>query len=219
MLVFYPSDIYLDKNKVIRFLGYKQGNEPNKRIINIIDTEVEHARSLIEPKGIYEILDARKIKEKRFEDADKIALAVVTIGNKLEKEVQDMFRQGENTRALVLDAVGSVATEETANIINRKINKKSEKEGYKTTRRFSPGYGNWKMGGQTLIFKNIKDIEKKLGVVLLSSKIMEPIKSTSFVIKIGRNTMKEMTTDQCKNCHLKEDCLRDRNTPLCSVAM
>lgn len=217
MLRFEPREILIDKKKIIRFLGYNQNSKPYNKILKIIDMEIENARSLLDPKGIYKIFDADRFEEKLFKDGEKVALAVVTIGEDLEKEVQRLFEEVEGTRGLILDAVGSAATEETANLLNREIIKEAEKEGLKTTRRFSPGYGRWSQEGQDFIFKNIEEVERELGVVLNPSMVMMPVKSTSFAVKMGKSYMEEINQGQCRDCHLKEDCLRNRTTPLCSV--
>ncbi len=202
-----PENLQINVSKILEFLGYKPGKmKVNPKINNCVDEELKYSMSLIEPEGIFKLLNENQLKNIDIcKDADKVAFAIVTIGDKLENKVKELFQKGEATRAAILDAIGSLAVETTANLLSYEINEIAENQGYNTTKRFGPGYGNWAVEGQDIIFNNLDGAEKKLGVTLTSSKIMVPLKSVSFVVKLGKSAMEEINKG-CDYCNLKEKC-------------
>ncbi len=183
----------------------------------MVEKEIEYSLSLIEPRGIFKIFDVDRFKGiEVFKNADKVAFGIVTIGDKLEKEVSNLFKKGEGAKALILDGIGSAAAEFTANLLNRKINNRAKKLGYRASKRFSPGYVNWLVENQDIIFNSFEGTERKIGVRLTSSKMMVPLKSVSFAVNLGENTIKEVNPEQCSSCSLREKCL-NVNQPACSI--
>lgn len=224
-----PQSLSMDRNKILYFLGYRpEKMKVNPKINNYIDEELARALNLISPKGSFKILSVKLFKNiDMFEDASRVAFAIVTIGDKLESTAKELLNKGEATRAAILDAVGSISVETTASLLNEEIDNLAEGQGYKTTRRFSPGSGDWSVEGQEVIFKHLDKACKELGVFLTSSKIMVPVKSISFVVKLGTSTMKEINKG-CDSCNLKYNCPFYRNkhsgkdvetegVPLCSI--
>jgi hypothetical protein len=169
-----------------------------KLVVEMIELSFE----LTEPKGIYTIKKGKELREEcLFNLGEKVALGISTIGEKLEKKVKDLSFKGELTRAVILDAVGSVAAESTAEYLNQIIiNKAKEKKLYHST-RFSPGYGGWKLEGQRLIF-NLLPAER-IGVSLNQFYMMTPKKSVSFAVNLNRNRFNGQNLSPCEICGLK----------------
>jgi len=93
-----------------------------------------------------------------------LVLGVITIGSSLEKKVSEFFTQGEYSRAIALDAVETVAVESLSRYIKNLICQEAKEQYFKTTRYFNPGYGNWDINQQKIIFQIIP--ANKIGVSL-----------------------------------------------------
>lgn len=148
-------------------------------------------------------------------DAHKVAFGIVTIGDKLENETDRLFKKGEGARAMVLDGIGSTAADTTADLLNEVIDNQAKKLGYETTKRFSPGYGKWGLENQDIIFDSFEGAERRIGVYLKSSKMMVPLKSVSFAVKLGKKTMTDNHQEKCSSCIVREKCLDSNNENYC----
>lgn len=177
MKVLTKFKVKLDPEKIQKRLGYPK---TSLKISNAIKEQIQNAQPLIEPMAIYELIEPPD--NPVFKGAARVAIAICTIGKRLEKETTSFFNKKQHFKGLVLDTIASYAAEEVAELTNIKIVKKTEPMGFKTSRRFSPGYKPWTLEGQKLIFK-ILDAEK-IGVKLLPSLMMEPRKSVSFAINL-----------------------------------
>lgn len=207
MLAVEPSDLPIDRSEVLRYLGYKPGKRKiGGKIMRLLDEETNRARTLINPRGLYRIVDAGPfIVHKLFKDAQKIAFGVCTIGEKLEQEVKKMFKSGEGTRAVLLDAIGSVCAEAITNRVNDELINWAISNNLKITRRFSPGYGSWNVNEQSFVFECLGKFTA--GVKLNPSGIMTPLKSVTFACKLGTAKMEEINKgDKCKSCNMRENC-------------
>ena len=123
----------------------------------------------------------------------------MTIGNILEEKISEYFSQGEYPRAVSLDAVGTVAVGNLSRDIRSLVCQEAKEHNFKTTRYFSPGYGDWDISQQKNIFEIIPAC--KIGAKLTNSFMMVPKKSSSWVIGIGKNiTMPSKDDNSCKIC-------------------
>jgi cobalamin-dependent methionine synthase I len=139
--------------------------------------------------------------EKYFRDADKVALGLCTIGDELENNASELSQKGDLARAVILDAIGSVAAESAADFINLQICEWCQKRGWGTSQRFSPGYGNWSLEGQKFIFSLLP--AERIKVRLNQSCMMIPRKSVSFAIKIGEEFRSLRKKRMCEICNLR----------------
>ncbi|MDR1942013.1 MAG: hypothetical protein LBQ47_06780 [Endomicrobium sp.] len=108
----------------------------------------------------------------------------ITIGSALEKKRNALISSKETFEALVLDAAGSAAAEETISAVNEEIKREEAKNGCALTKRFSCGYGDWTLENQ----KNFLDWigAKNIGISLNSSFLMTPEKSISALIGVKK---------------------------------
>lgn len=207
MLTIKPDELPIDRAEALRYLGYKPGKRKiGSKILRLLEEEIERARSLINPRGLYKIIDAGPLREhKFFHDAQKIAFGICTIGEKLEKEVKKLFKSGEGTRGVLLDAVGSVAAEAITNLVNAEAEEWAATHGLNITRRFSPGYSGWNVRDQKLVFEQLGKFTA--GVKLTPAGIMVPLKSVSFACKLSTDSMVEINKgDKCASCNLRGRC-------------
>ena len=180
-------EVEFDEKRILRLIGYKKKfekiAEPIKRLI---EKEKNKLDSILHPASIYTILDYDKTnRHPIFKDAEKVALCICTIGPELEKEINELMRQNEMAKALILDALGSEAAEEAAIQSDHILAKKAREMDLWPSKRFSPGYGSWDIKEQRFIFRMLPG--KDIGVRLTESCMMVPRKSVSFRINFYKD--------------------------------
>jgi hypothetical protein len=180
-------EIEIEEDQIIRFLRSKDIQDKHRsiKVGEAVEVAMERAEELIEPRGIYTVVPGKALPgSKIFADREKMAFCVCTIGPRLENRVAELFSHDELLEAVVLDTAGSVAAEATAEYIDRLISRKASREGLKTSRRASPGYGKWDVSEQRAIFELLPADE--IGVRLTERCMMIPRKSVSFAMHIAK---------------------------------
>ncbi|GAB4112471.1 MAG: hypothetical protein Kow00103_01990 [Candidatus Caldatribacteriota bacterium] len=218
--------IDIDIAEVLRYQGYKMNkkSEISREIIAIIEEEISYAYQLLVPQGIYRLLEisqfisAEEIElpsgyilkfspkiTKLLKFANHLLVGVVTIGDLLEKEVSLYLSQKDFPRALALDAVGTVAVEDFSRKIRKLADEEVKKYDLETGRHFSPGYDNWDITQQRIIFELIPT--DRIGVSLTEGCMMFPRKSLSWLMGVGKSTKKELT-NSFSNEKYDNNCVR-----------
>jgi hypothetical protein len=188
---------------VLKQLGYPNGRLVPPATRKKVDAEIAKTLPLIEPKGAYLMLDG--VPKKGFElfsDAEGIILALATIGAKVEHRAGKFVRTDRAATGLIVDAIGTTAVEQTADLLERKIHKDCADSGWRVSRRYAPGYCGWKIEAQKEIFSHFPDT---LGIKLTSSCLMIPEKSLSFVCLLSREgDFSKVKVGNCKRCRQKD---------------
>jgi hypothetical protein len=202
--VFKKIDLTIDNKEILRLLSHRKGNEKSSKskLSNLIEEIKTFSKELLHPQGLFKVVDKEALKsEKYFEQTEKAALGLCTIGEELENKVRELNQKGELARAVVLDAIGSVAAENAADFVNLQICEWCREKGWGTSQRFSPGYDTWPLEGQKFIFSRLP--AEKIKVRLNQSCMMIPRKSVSFAIKIGEGFRNVGKNRVCEICNLK----------------
>ena len=192
------QNIQIPYNKLLARLGFAHGiTKLDNKINEIIAAESKLGLTIINPKqvissskvsaetaGIIALEPKLLIKSSKiYSLLNNCSLAygfAVTIGPGLEEKRNQYIKDKETTRALVLDAIGSVLAEELADITNKQIIAENPRK--KTTMRFSPGYGDWDLSGQIDFLKWLS--AGQIGVKLNESFQMMPEKSVSAILGV-----------------------------------
>jgi hypothetical protein len=194
-------DVVIEPGEVGRLLGAANESRrlPDGRLGGIIDSSIERARELLSTAGIYVIASGSDLAGSTvFEGLERLAYCVCTIGPELETEVTRLSKGDELTRAVVLDAAGSVAAEAVAEHMDRSIREAAALEGLKTSCRASPGYGDWDVSEQRALFRIVP--AGRIGVRLSESAMMIPRKSVSFAVHIAEHPARMRSENSCRNC-------------------
>ena len=184
--------IEFDEKRILRLIGYKKNSkeikDPIKQMIQEEKKKLDH---LLHPASIYTILNYEETnRHSIFNDAEKVALCICTIGPELEEEINQLMGKNEMVRALILDSLGSEAAEEAAIQSDRILAEKAREMGLWPSKRFSPGYGKWDIKEQRYVFQALPGTD--IGVRLTESCMMIPRKSVSFRINFYKD--KKLTT-------------------------
>lgn len=137
-----------------------------------------------------------------FRKADNLAVFAVTVGETVSRKIDHFFQIHEYALAGMLDAFGSIGAERVADCVQDRYQKRLRHENVATAQtvvlRYSPGYCGWHVSGQKSLFAYLEPEE--IGITLLDSFLMKPLKSVSGVCVAG-----------AKDIHIFED-----NFPFCS---
>ncbi|MGC9780042.1 MAG: hypothetical protein HZR80_12425 [Candidatus Heimdallarchaeota archaeon] len=209
MRILEEIEITLDDNEIFHLLradnkSRKNSKKPSTDLLNEISEMKEASLDLIQPKGVYDCFESHKLNPRfLFEKSEKTILAICTIGESLEKRCSKFLQEGELAKGVILDAIASHATEETASSFNKLIlnDLTEEVENKEVTNRFSPGYCQWILEvGQSLIFSLLP--AETINVSLSASMMMIPRKSVSFAVNFGDKVDNELGIRVCETCNL-----------------
>ena len=196
------SAVTPDSASVLRAMGVPEGREPGARVAGVLEDAVHEFATLAEPRGIVSDIDRDEFAavyagegdnespaplELVLPRAERLTLFVVTLGETLSARIPRLFDEGEPALAATLDAAASLGTEFAAERMERLIEADlltaGEVSPGSRSLRYSPGYCGWSMTGQRALFEALGP--EKVGVRLLESCLMEPLKSISGVIVTG----------------------------------
>jgi hypothetical protein len=213
-------DIEIDKKQVCHYVGYDADHKLSARISSLIDEYAEHAHHLINPSYSYIVRDVEwargsisfvrnsiifksQVIAELLEHCHQVAVFLVTIGEYLEETAYQLAKDGLILQATVLDAIGSDAVEKLADFVQDGIRELANTKGLVTSQRFSPGYCDWNIGQQRMLFWALNG--NTLGIHLTGECLMIPQKSISGIIGIGSSNGDVKNYNPCKTCE-KHDC-------------
>ncbi len=144
--------------RTFRLVG-KEGEAPG----------VEESRNLFFGKKIAAMLG----------ECDYVTLLLVTVGSALPGKA-DELQKTDPTDSFFLEQVGGWLADHLAILVDKRIKAECAKNGYKTTMRYAPGYGDWTLSAQPEIMRLVS--AENIGVHLTDTQIMIPRKSVSAAI-------------------------------------
>ncbi len=214
------NQINIDKQGILSSIGYSDDYEPSGRIASLVDDYIENYHDFIAPSYSHTIRDIKSIDGNRVDIGDSIilksrtiarllercemvAVFALTIGSYLEDMVAYLAKNRLVLQATVLDAIGSGTAEKLAGQIEERIKEIAITGGLVISRRFSPGYCDWEVNQQQMVFRALNG--DTAGIILSESMLMAPRKSISGIIGIGLPDNDIEKYNPCSTC-LKKDC-------------
>lgn len=212
----------INRQRVLHDIGYASDSDVSVRMTSLVNDYVENAHQLISPSFSYAVKDIGLVTgdsviiehditfesgviSKLLEKANKVAVFILTIGNYLEDVAAQLAQDGLVLQSAVLDAIGSDAVEKLADSVESQISEVAHNQGFVISRRFSPGYCDWNVNQQNMVFQAMKG--DFAGVRLTDSCLMIPRKSISGIIGIGPSEMAQY--NPCITCD-RYDCVGRR---------
>jgi hypothetical protein len=194
-----PTSSMLDKATVVARLGYRD-RKPPEMVIRYIDEQVENALKLIRPVYSFQVRQIESVLSPDFklegnlyfssktvsyvlDDCREVAVYLATVGIEMDKEITRLFSEKQTMAGTILDTIGSIAIVQTLNQLRTDVRLAAEKRGLQSTRHYAPGYCDWDISQQRILFPVTE--YSKLGVQLNEACMMIPRKSVSGVIGIG----------------------------------
>ncbi|HVO13436.1 MAG TPA: vitamin B12 dependent-methionine synthase activation domain-containing protein [Vicinamibacteria bacterium] len=162
---------------------------------------------------------ALAVEEVRFEvgrtlagqlaGAEAVVVFLCTAGPGMERRARQLVAEGDPFTGFIADALASLVVERAADLIEDRVRDHAERCGLHLTNRYSPGYCGWRVEEQQKLFSLLPP--GFCGVRLSDSSLMQPIKSVSGIIGLGRTVHRRAYA--CHLCDL-ESCLYRRLQPV-----
>lgn len=216
----------LDIMEAMRYLGAGAGDDALRRQLAEVAAELTAA---LEPRYVYRVFDLVREGDTIFlagtgvgltgttastmlAQCRRAALLACTLGpgfdTLLRKEqARDMGR------AVMLDACGSAWVESGCNAAEAEL--RTRLPGLFLTDRFSPGYGDLPLAVQPAVCAAL-DAERRLGIHVSDSLLMNPVKSVTAVIGIADRPQMARVRG-CAYCAMAADCRLRKGGKHCGI--
>lgn len=204
-------------------MGYRQ-DDPEPLVADLIQEVLTECETLNDIKAEYRIYDdiepdtsAKKIRigDIFFEinkvvftwlrKSESIAVFLSTAGAETAVRNREITAAGDLLKGFIYDVIGSEIVEAAAELMHNDLDASMALSGEFTTNRFNPGYCGWNVNEQHKLFKLMPD--NYCGITLTESALMDPVKSGSGFIGIGKNVKR--VPNACIFCDMK-DCFYRR---------
>ncbi|MDX9810974.1 MAG: vitamin B12 dependent-methionine synthase activation domain-containing protein [Bacteroidales bacterium] len=183
-------------------MGYREG-EDRSLVTPLITDVLTEAREICPVKAEYMIFN-----DIQFDDSDRslligsvrfhigriifshlrkaeaVALFLCTAGDEIGGRIRKYMSGVDLLKGYVYDVAGSEIVEAAADLIQEKLRISMKEKGLAITNRFSPGYCGWDVSEQHKLFS--LHPENFCGITLTDSALMQPVKSVSGIIGIGK---------------------------------
>lgn len=215
-------DVRLESGDVLRCMGCCKGAAVRPEHQALVERLMGETASQIKARGTYCVLpvsrmtDSEMVLDERrsirgpiagfLKPAVRVAAFVVTIGEEIELLSSQRMRDGSKLEGFILDAIGSAAADAAVDVMADIIYFEEASPEEALTPPFSPGYCGMPLDEQIPLFAIVN--ANAIGVRLLPTMIMQPLKSVSGLIGIGSSDEIEAHGVPCewcdlKNCHMR----------------
>jgi len=139
-----------------------------------------------------------------FPEAKELAVILITIGPRLEKQVTDYSKNSAVLQGMILDGIGSTAVDMMAPEVFRRLTSEVSSRGYEISSPVNPGMPGFPLTEQWNLLRLVNADE--IGVRLTASGVLVPRKSASMVMGIGPQMTRWTQAEVCARCSLRETC-------------
>lgn len=199
--------------EVLRYLGYR-----NQKLDPAMACLIEECRAettaLMRTGVVYRIYplerDGAQIRlltttlrmqskdlSRHLRHADRCVLLAATLGLALDQKIAAYARL-DLTRAVVMDACATAAIEAVCDQAQAQLEAQVAPEGYRLTRRFSPGYGDLSIVHQKAILETLQAYTR-IGLTVNADHILLPRKSVTAFIGLQKGEQ-AVDRDRCRHC-------------------
>lgn len=194
-LQFYaPAGIEFRPEHLLRIQGYRDMSQVRADVKDVAEAMVERAMALLAPEVYYRqatmthgadgsvnLGEGSRFQSQELtsvtSDCHGCIVFVLTLGPQLDDESQRLLMNMDVVEALFLESAGWVAIEQATRDFAQHLASSLSESGQRLTRRLGPGYADWPLEQQAVLFDLLKDAPLK--VQLLESYAMLPKQSRS----------------------------------------
>ncbi|MDU1320168.1 MAG: methionine synthase [Clostridium botulinum] len=212
------NNLNIDKNQILRYLGYR-GQEISNEIHSLIEECIKEIKTLVSLRSTYKYSKVKinnqvnlididlKLEGKdiirHLEKSNKCCVMAATLGSEVDRKIL-YYEKVNMTKAVILDACATTAIEEYCDFIENEIKKEAAEDELNINWRYSPGYGDLDISIQRNLLKSL-DAEKIIGLTVSSHNILIPRKSVTAIIGI---IPKEVIVKKksCNQCNKFDSC-------------
>lgn len=220
------QQLHVDVENILKGMGMRN-SDADSYLTELIDNSINTGLQLIQTKACFAIFENPQfdlikktiaIENKIFKTgavvcsmlkrSEAIALFIATAGSQIENLSKKEMAAGNGLEGLIFDLIGSEIAENLSELLHQHITQLVCAKGQNVSNRFSPGYCNWPVSDQHLLFELLIDMD--CGVSLSPSSLMTPVKSVSGIIGIGKNLRR--IAYKCNICNDKHCIMRKHNS-------
>ena len=110
----------------------------------------------------------------------KCIILAITLGAEIDKHLNKL-QYVSMAQAINEDKIANISIENACSALQKEIELKMKKEGYKITKRFSPGFEDFSLNYQPMLLK-LTNAEKEIGLTTTNDNLLIPQKSITAVI-------------------------------------
>ena len=214
------KDLKLDSSMIETVLGYKDG-EDSEFVTGLIEETLKESEAISKIKAQYTVFEdvrfddnaksveinnikfrIKKIVFGQIKKSDSVAIFLCTAGEEIGIRSRKAMLERDFLKGYIYDVIGSEIVEAAADLLQNDLEKNMLGKGKKITNRYSPGYCSWDVAEQHKLFQLIPD--NFCGIRLTPSALMNPVKSISGFIGIGKDVRNNPYT--CRLCN-QRDCV------------
>ena len=196
------SDLNIDTKQIEELLGYKRGECPDP-FPSMISDMLKSAEEYCCIEGGYVIynhaaVDFSKLYLKvdkvyfnigktilsRLRKSESIVFFKCTAGNGIEEWSKKLASEGDMLGSYLISIIGSTIVETAMDRIQYFLKEEMRRNNFNITNRYSPGYCGWRVTEQQKLFKMFPS--DFCNISLTESMMMDPVKSISGIIGVGR---------------------------------
>jgi len=221
------EDVKPARDDVLKAQGVPFDNEPSEKVQTLLKRTMDLFIEFSQPVGMFSeisipefeiIYRGEGLNEKNtpldeiYRKADGLFLFAVTIGQNVSEKIAGLFKTNEFALGSMLDSFASLGADKVADSVEihlfNLLSKKGKISPSKGISRYSPGYCGWHMSGQRRLFEFLHPEE--IGISLLDSFLMKPLKSVSGVMVVGGKQIFDFEDSYpfCRQCETRT--CRDR---------
>jgi hypothetical protein len=219
-----PLAIDADRAAVLRYLGYPEGAAAARRIARRLDQALQDCGGKLRPRAMYAVYAVERLTPRRLtlaagvsftgpvgeflNGSRRVALFLTTAGAEIVELAERATRSRDTLSGLVYDAIGSQVADALVECVAADLRARLD-AGEALTLPFSPGYCGIPLAQQRTVFRLLE--ARCIGVELLPTLIMRPVKSVSGLIGIGPRERIQAAGNPCDRCAMI-DCRMRRET-------
>lgn len=190
-----PFDAYLEE-----IWGFSNGLDDIRATYKLSDDfEIEVNQKSIADGHEFQL--GKRIR-KEMAGSERIAFFICTAGSSISEKSQSLMYGDDPSLGYVYDVMGSFIAEAAGNKMQSILKEEVSKNGNEITNRYSPGYCEWPVDDQPKLFSQFP--KNVCGVSLTPSHLMNPVKSISGIIGIGKEV--KFRDYMCALCN-NADCI------------
>ena len=210
-------DLVPDPTSVARYFGGNRRYRPNVKVHREIEEYIQLARGMVTPRfagsvfpvGIRHEDHSLILPENRVFPFPEcawsphirlLACAVGTLGDQLETECRKLAGEMSIYPSTLLDAVGTALLDSLSREIRSRIHRIAVTRGLQTGMRLAPGIDGVPMEHQRILFDLVDTASIRVGIN--DAMMMDPVKSISCFIPIGKEPFPSAPTHKCGQCRM-----------------
>lgn len=207
-------EITLQPADILRSLGYPAEASPPADIVRSVAGIMREAGTYLQPCGVYSLYAPTSWTDSSIEiggsmivgnvreilqGASRVAVFMATVGNEISRQAGMRCEAGDAFAGRVLDAAGSWGAELAAAALTAQMaSNLGPEESF--TPRYSPGFCGMDLSQQRVLFQLAP--AGSVGISLLPSLFMHPLKSISGLIGLGPREAVGIHLSPCECCPL-----------------